>query len=139
MSRNPFGRSRPRLGLRPQGALIGVRAVAEATGLDGRQVAEMVRGGDGDALAAMVNAGQVYQHDRLRPLPGRQALSPISALPDWYRIENKADPVVDVYLYDEIGYFGTTAADFIKELKTLEADELVVHITSIGGEDRLRI
>ena len=41
---------------------------------------------------------------------------------------------MDVYLYDEIGFYGTTAADFVSELATVKTAEIVVHISSQGGD-----
>lgn len=55
----------------------------------------------------------------------------------WYRIVNKKDAAVstaDVYIYDEIGYWGTTAADFTRELATLDVEQINLHINSPGGE-----
>lgn len=56
---------------------------------------------------------------------------------DWCRFSNKknGDKTVDqVYIYDEIGYWGTTASDFVEKLNALEGDELEVHINSPGGD-----
>lgn len=53
---------------------------------------------------------------------------------DWYRIENRAGDAAAVHIYDEIGYFGTTAADFVQELAAVKAKTLDVHINSPGGE-----
>jgi len=72
----------------------------------------------------------------LRPgiLNPRQILNHLPAQDDWYRIANKtASDKVDVYLYDEIGIWGTTAADFISELADIQTAQIVVHISSMGG------
>lgn len=54
---------------------------------------------------------------------------------DWYRIENNATSgVASVYLYDEIGYFGVTANDFIKDLQGIKQGEISVHLNTPGGE-----
>lgn len=54
---------------------------------------------------------------------------------DWYRIENRAEEdSAAVHIYDEIGYFGTTAADFVRDLNALKVRQLNVHINSPGGE-----
>lgn len=53
---------------------------------------------------------------------------------DWYSIVNRADGTAAVYLYDEIGYWGTTAKDFAAELTAIDADTIDVHVSSIGGE-----
>lgn len=51
----------------------------------------------------------------------------------WYRIENKAGDIATVYLYDEIGMWGITAADFVQELKDVTAGTLELHVNSPGG------
>jgi ATP-dependent Clp endopeptidase proteolytic subunit ClpP len=53
---------------------------------------------------------------------------------DWYRIENKASGVSDVYIYDEIGYFGVTAQDFVKDLGGITAPQIVLHLNTPGGD-----
>lgn len=54
---------------------------------------------------------------------------------DWYRITNSAgDGPATVHVYDEIGYWGVTAQDFISELKAISASEISLHINSPGGE-----
>lgn len=53
---------------------------------------------------------------------------------DWFRIENKKAAEADIYIYDEIGFWGTDAADFVKELQKLDASTFNVHINSPGGE-----
>ncbi len=55
---------------------------------------------------------------------------------DWFRIENNAKASsADVYIYDEIGYWGVTANDFAAAFRG-EIDpsaEVTVHINSPGG------
>ena len=59
------GSSRPRLG--PFGGpLFGVRAVAEAAGLDGSEVMALLRAGHGDVVVAMVSARYFDQLERAR-------------------------------------------------------------------------
>ena len=53
---------------------------------------------------------------------------------DWYRIQNKADEKPEIFIYDEIGYFGHTAKGFADDLQELDVDELTVHINSPGGD-----
>ncbi len=58
---------------------------------------------------------------------------------DWYKIHNfttteTGTVVSETYIYDEIGYFGTTASDFVRELKSIKADQIDLHISSPGGE-----
>lgn len=51
-----------------------------------------------------------------------------------FTIENKAAAAADIYLYDEISWFGITAADFVNELKGVTASAINVHINSPGGD-----
>lgn len=53
---------------------------------------------------------------------------------DWYRIANKAGDVAEVYIYDEIGYWGVTAKDFVDELRDITASRIELHINSPGGD-----
>jgi ATP-dependent protease ClpP protease subunit len=54
--------------------------------------------------------------------------------PDWYRIVNKAEQDrTELYIYDEIGWFGTTAGEFVDKLAEVETGQIDVHINSIGG------
>lgn len=52
---------------------------------------------------------------------------------DWYRIENKASNTAEVYIYDEIGYVGITAKDFVADLNQIKAPNIELHIDSPGG------
>ncbi len=69
-------------------------------------------------------------------LTGRQVLNMVRGSgSDWYRITNKAHPITaEVWLYDEIGLFGTSAADFAKELAGITAPNITVHLASMGGD-----
>ena len=54
---------------------------------------------------------------------------------DWYRIENKADEdAADVFIYDEIGYFGVTAKDFVADLRAVTAKTINLHLNTPGGD-----
>lgn len=60
-----------------------------------------------------------------RTLPGR----------GWYRIENKAPgDTASIFLYDELGSFGITANDFVKELRDVKGGSIDVYVNSPGGE-----
>lgn len=52
---------------------------------------------------------------------------------DWYRIEAKAGEPTSVYIYDEVGYFGVTAADFVKEVSSI-GNAIELHVNSPGGD-----
>jgi ATP-dependent protease ClpP protease subunit len=54
---------------------------------------------------------------------------------DWYRITNLAEAnSATIHVYDEIGYFGVTASDFVNEVKALQVDSITLHVNSPGGE-----
>ncbi|WP_431895850.1 head maturation protease, ClpP-related [Micromonospora haikouensis] len=53
---------------------------------------------------------------------------------DWYAIRNAASPVAEVLIYDEIGYWGVTAEDFVRELQGVTAPAIELRINSPGGE-----
>lgn len=54
---------------------------------------------------------------------------------DWFRIENNAvTNTATVHIYDEIGYWGITAQDFVAELGLINAANIDLHISSPGGE-----
>lgn len=53
---------------------------------------------------------------------------------DWYRIQAKADGPTEIYIYDEIGYFGDSAKEFAAKLSEVDAGELVLHLNSPGGD-----
>lgn len=53
---------------------------------------------------------------------------------DWFRIENASAAEADVYIYDEIGFWGTSAQGFIDQLNSITVPRLNIHINSPGGE-----
>ena len=50
----------------------------------------------------------------------------------WYEIQNSANSA-DVFIYDEIGGWGTNAARFIREVRNLNTKNITLHINSPGG------
>ncbi|MFI1394090.1 head maturation protease, ClpP-related [Streptomyces sp. NPDC020681] len=52
----------------------------------------------------------------------------------WYRISNATAATAEVAIYDEVGFFGTNAADFTRELKGITASSIDVRLNSPGGE-----
>jgi ATP-dependent protease ClpP protease subunit len=52
---------------------------------------------------------------------------------DWYRIRNQIDGPTQLHIYDEIGYFGVSASDMIRDLADVTGP-LEVHLNSPGGE-----
>lgn len=53
---------------------------------------------------------------------------------DWYRIQAKAGEKPEIFIYDEIGYFGDTAKGFSDALSRITSDAMVVHLNSPGGD-----
>ncbi len=56
----------------------------------------------------------------------------------WYKIENKGDKA-EIWIYEEIGEDfwsgdGITAKSFQKDLATIKAGQIDLHINSPGGE-----
>lgn len=52
---------------------------------------------------------------------------------DWYSIKALATGPSQVSIYDEIGFFGVTAQDFINELNQVHGD-IELHLSTPGGE-----
>ncbi|MEU4804321.1 head maturation protease, ClpP-related [Actinosynnema sp. NPDC023587] len=55
---------------------------------------------------------------------------------DWFSIRNFTDQPnrAAIYLFQEIGYWGVSASEFVQQLNQLNVDFLDVHINSPGGE-----
>jgi len=51
---------------------------------------------------------------------------------NWYKIVNSSEGA-DVYLYDEIGYWGISARSFLSQIKQIKG-RLTLHINSPGGD-----
>lgn len=72
----------------------------------------------------------------MRNLAGSFTMRKDGVLPrgDWYKIiTNKKNEKTKVYIYDEIGFWGTNASDFVNELKEVKGD-FDLHLNSPGGE-----
>ena len=54
----------------------------------------------------------------------------------WFQIRNLVDQpsTAAIYLYEEIGYWGVEASEFVRELMALRVDNIIVHINSPGGD-----
>lgn len=72
--------------------------------------------------------------DAWREARGR-TLALASTKKDWYSIRNAATPGTrsQVHIYDEIGFMGKTAHDFIQDLAGIEGP-MDLHLNSPGGE-----
>lgn len=65
----------------------------------------------------------------------RPVASLIEGRVDWFKIEeNAATESADIYIYDEIGYFGVTAKDFVKALSTVKQSQINLHLNTPGGD-----
>jgi ATP-dependent Clp endopeptidase proteolytic subunit ClpP len=53
---------------------------------------------------------------------------------DWFRFENVTAESATLYLYDEIGYFGVTSAEFVRELNRVNTNQINLHVNSPGGD-----
>jgi len=51
----------------------------------------------------------------------------------WYRITNQAADEAEVMLYDEVGWFGATADEFINDLRGITAPNILLRVNSPGG------
>ncbi len=68
-------------------------------------------------------------------MTGSAVLNWLPTSGSWYTVSNKQDPVrAEIFLFDEIGFFGVTAADFVQELVDITAPEIRVHLASRGGD-----
>ncbi len=71
----------------------------------------------------------------MRPLTGSAVLNWLPTSGSWYTVSNKTDPVrAEMFIFDEIGFFGVTAADFVQELVGITAPEILIHLSSRGGD-----
>lgn len=71
------------------------------------------------------------EHTKLTP---QNLLPTTGASADrWYEIKALADNVAEVFIYDEIGGWGILAADFVRDLQAIDADQVNVRISSPGG------
>lgn len=54
---------------------------------------------------------------------------------EWYRLRNSGAGTAELYIYDEIGYWGTTASDLVAALSEMQnVTAIDVHINSPGGD-----
>lgn len=60
---------------------------------------------------------------------------PKDAVPKtWYRVQNVSADTVEVAIYDEIGYWGVTASDFVAELQGIDTKNITLRVNSPGGD-----
>lgn len=72
----------------------------------------------------------------MRKLPGSFTMrkTGIPKTGNWFNFVNEDGETPKVYIYDEIGFWGTEASDFVKELNKIDAPLLELHLNSPGGE-----
>ena len=59
----------------------------------------------------------------------------VSVKNSWFRMQASADSEAEIYIYDEIGYWGVTAKQFVANLKALgDITHIKLHINSPGGD-----
>lgn len=51
----------------------------------------------------------------------------------WYEFKAMDEGTTEIYIYDEIGFFGVSAKVFIDELNAVKTDKIVLRINSPGG------
>ena len=52
----------------------------------------------------------------------------------WYKITNKAATTAELFIYDEIGYWGVSANDLVNDLRQLNVNTIELRLNSPGGE-----
>jgi ATP-dependent Clp endopeptidase proteolytic subunit ClpP len=73
--------------------------------------------------------------NRLRNSKLRNFQRPKNALAGrWYEIKNSSAANVEISVYDEIGYWGVSAADFVNDLNSVSAKNITLRINSPGGD-----
>lgn len=53
---------------------------------------------------------------------------------NWYEIKNQTGDLAEIRIYDEIGWFGITAENFVRDLDDITAPEIIVAINCPGGD-----
>lgn len=70
----------------------------------------------------------------LAVLGARKPANGLTPQGGWYSIKNLSDTAAEISIFDEIGYFGISAADFIKDIQAVRATEINLRINSPGGD-----
>lgn len=53
---------------------------------------------------------------------------------DWYRIQNSSPDLTEVYIYDEIGYYGISSSDFVRDMQGIKTSTIELHLNTPGGD-----
>lgn len=70
-------------------------------------------------------------------VPERPGTRPVSRTrgPNWFEIRNSVSGgTAEIYIYDEIGYWGVTAQDFVRQLTALSVEAIDLRLNSPGGD-----
>ncbi len=70
----------------------------------------------------------------LAVLGAKKPTNGLSPQGGWYSIKNVSETDAEVCIYDEIGYFGVSANDFIRDLSAIKASTISLRINSPGGD-----
>ena len=80
--------------------------------------------------------GRITNHvatDRARAIVNSRPTDPGQR--EWFRlVVDKAAESAELFIYDEIGYWGTTASEFAQQLAALDVKAITLRINSPGGE-----
>ena len=69
------------------------------------------------------------KQNRVKNRPKAQAKN------SWFRMQASSESEAEIYIYDEIGYWGVTAKQFVANLKALgDVTHIKLHINSPGGD-----
>lgn len=52
----------------------------------------------------------------------------------WYSIRNISDSAAEIAIYDEIGFYGVSASDFVRDISAIKASSITLRINSPGGD-----
>lgn len=75
--------------------------------------------------------------NRAASAPARPGTRPAARTrgPNWFEIRNAVTGgTAEVFIYDEIGYWGVTAQDFARQLAALDVTDIQVRLNSPGGD-----
>ena len=78
---------------------------------------------------------RLAERDALLPRAAKETdLRPAPAGKDWCKIENLSAAEASIHIFDEIGFYGTTAQSFVDQLNAITAPKITVYLNSPGGE-----
>ena len=69
----------------------------------------------------------------LRPVGTRGVRPPVAARRNWYQIRAADDDTAEIYIYDEIAWYGASADDLVREIAAIRASTINVRLNTPGG------